>query len=55
MKIVRKKTDCFSQQVMAEKNKTPNLEKLNTIINNDALECIYGADNKPTTTIFHGF
>ena len=57
MKIVKSKTDCISKNVITKQNNNSDFDKKpNVIINNHNMpECVYGADNKPVTTIFHGF
>ena len=57
MKKIENNTNHIARQIPANKQQSSKFEnQKNTVISKDIMpECIYGADNKPTATIFHGF
>ena len=56
MEKTRNSVDCTYEQIIYRKNCQNDLNKKSSVnVNSYISECIYGADNKPATTIFHGF
>jgi hypothetical protein len=55
MKKIENNAAHITKQMSANKNINSNSKKDSIISQGNIPECIYGADNKPATTIFHGF